>query len=470
MRNVAPISVGSVTLTALCGGLVFAASLLARTPFASPVFYPLPASPSAVAVADIDLDGDKDIVALAATRLRVFLNDGAGSFAARDQTGLWTHEAHDLTVADLDRDGDADLTVAMSGIGANGFPDGTGRLGVLFNGGDGVFAPAVLYDSPGSTFSVVSADLNGDGFQDVASTGNSFRASVFLNDGAGTLTRIGDFGNGYTSTSIKAGDLDFDGDVDLAFANPGISRISVLRNAGDGTFPSFAFYEAGDNCNDVVMADTDRDGDLDLVSANYYGRNVSVLTNRGDASFEPHVTYPAGVFPVDLINADFDGDQWADLAVADRDGNAVLVLLNNGNGTYATASTVAAGGRPTRVETGDLNGDERADLVVLNAGSLQIAVLLGSADGTDPPPPPPPPVEISLAVAGTTTKPRSVDLRWTGATAPTVVISRNGTAIAQTPNDGQFADSPAARGTYRYIVCQQGPDVCSNQVTVRFSK
>ena len=470
MRNVAPVSIGSITLTA-CGVLVFGALLSAQTPFASPVFYPVPASPAAVAVADVDLDGDKDIVALTASRLRVFLNDSSGSFAVRDQAGLWTHEAHDLTVADLDRDGDPDLTVAMSGIGTNGFPDGTGRLGVLFNRGDGVFAPAVLYNAPGSTFSVVSADLNGDGFQDVASTGNSFRASVFLNDGAGMLTRIGDFGNGYTSTSIKAGDLDVDGDVDLAFANPGISRITVLRNAGDGTFPSFASYEAGDNCNDVVMADTDRDGDLDLVSANYYSRNVSVLANRGDASFAPQVTYPAGIFPVDLISADFDGDQSVDLAVADRDGNAVLVLLNHGNGTYPEASAVAAGDEPTRVETGDLNGDQRADLVALNRGSLQIAVLLGSAGGTGPPPPPPPPaVTISLAVARTTTKPRSADLRWTGATAPTVVVIRNGTAIAETPNDGQFADFPAARGTYRYMTCQQGPDVCSNEVTVRFSK
>jgi hypothetical protein len=88
MRNVAPISVGSVGLAALCGVLVFGASLRARTPFASPVFYPVPESTSAVAVADVDLDGDKDIVGLTATRLRVFLNDGSGSFAARDQAGL----------------------------------------------------------------------------------------------------------------------------------------------------------------------------------------------------------------------------------------------------------------------------------------------------------------------------------------------------------------------------------------------
>ena len=471
MRDVVLVPVRSLALTTLCAVLLWAA-VRAQTTFESPVFFPVPASPSAVAVVNVDLDGDKDIVVLTASGIRVLVNDGSGSFAARDQGGLWTHIAHDVAAADLDRDGDADLTVAMSGIGVNGFPDGTGRVGVLFNRGDGVFAPAVLYNSPGSTFSVAAADLNGDGFQDVASTGNSFRASVFLNDGVGTLTRIGDFGNGYTSRAIKAGDLDGDRDIDLAFANPGISRISVLRNVGDGTFPSFAFYEAGDNCNDVVMADTDRDGDLDLASANYHSRNISVLANRADGSFAPQVVYPAGSFPVDLTEADFNGDQWPDLAVADRDANAVLILLNNGGGSYGTASAMAVGRGPIQVETGDLNGDQRPDLVVLNAGSQQLAVLFWSANGTAPPPPPPPPpaVQIVLTIAGQTAKPRSVDLRWTGATASSVTVTRDGTTIAETPNDGQFTDVLAARGTYVYSICQQGPAACSNQVTVRFPR
>ena len=174
----------------MSGSLVLAASSDAQVRFADPVFYATPASPSAVAVADVDGDGDRDILVLTRTALRLLVNDGSGSFTARDQVGLWSHEAHDVAVADLDRDGDPDLTVAMSGIGANGFPDGTGRVGVAFNRGDGLFAPAVLYSSPGSTLSVATADLNGDGFRDVASTGNSFRATVFLNDGAGTLTAL----------------------------------------------------------------------------------------------------------------------------------------------------------------------------------------------------------------------------------------------------------------------------------------
>jgi plastocyanin len=76
-----------------------------------------------------------------------------------------------------------------------------------------------------------------------------------------------------------------------------------------------------------------------------------------------------------------------------------------------------------------------------------------------------------LTVAGTTTKPtRTVDLRWTGATGSTVTINRNGSAIAQTANDGQFTNTLSAKGTYRYTVCEPQPLRCSNEVAVRFTK
>lgn len=112
--------------------MVLGAPSGASAGFDSPVFYTTATSPMAAAIADLDGDLDSDIAVVTAGALRILVNAGNGSFSARDQSGLWSHEAHDVTTADLDRDGDADLVVAMSGIAANGFPDGTGRIGVLF--------------------------------------------------------------------------------------------------------------------------------------------------------------------------------------------------------------------------------------------------------------------------------------------------------------------------------------------------
>jgi hypothetical protein len=219
------------------------------------------------------------------------------------------------------------------------------------------------------------------------------------------------------------------------------------------------------------MVDVDRDGDLDLATANYHSHDVAVLRNLGNGAFAPQAVFSAGSYPLDLTAADFDGDQWPDLAVADRDGNAVRLLTNNRSGAFPTASAVNAGAGPTRIQSGDFNTDLRPDLVVLRAASRQIAVLLGTDSAAPPPPPPPPPppsASIVLSVAGTTTRPlRKVDLRWNGATGPSVTLRRNGSAI-QTANDGQFTNTVPARGTYRYRVCQPSPVLCSNEVTVRF--
>jgi hypothetical protein len=439
------------------------------------MFLPTTPNPEAIQITDVDGDADQDLVVVHAQQLRVWSNNGAGAFSFFDQPGLWSHLAHDVAAGDFDRDGDQDLALAVSGLGSNGYPDGTGRVAVLFNQG-GRFAPAVLYDSPGSTHSITAADFNGDGAIDLASTGVSFRASIFLNDGRGGFSRIGDFGNGYTSTAIMAADFDADGDPDIAFANPGISQISVLINRNDGTFGNVVFYPCGDNCSAVIAADVDQDSDLDLVAANTYSHDVSVLRNNGLGTFAVQSRYRAGSAPRDLAALDVDSDGALDLVVADRDANVLVVLTNAGDGSFLPPVSLPVGSGPARVATGDLNRDSLLDVAVLDTGSLNVALLFGSTAPSEPPPSEPPPsepppgVEIELSVAVRSNKPRRVDLEWTGATTAAVSVRRNGSMLAQTANDGQFTDQPPDRGTYRYAICQDAPAACSNEVTVRFTK
>ena len=63
-----------------------------------------------------------------------------------------------------------------------------------------------------------------------------------------------------------------------------------------------------------------------------------------------------------------------------------------------------------------------------------------------------------------------VDLVWSGASASTVDIFRNGVRIVTTANDGVHTDNTGAKGTatYRYRVCNAGTTTCSNEVTVVF--
>lgn len=123
-----------------------------------------------------------------------------------------------------------------------------------------------------------------------------------------------------------------------------------------------------------------------------------------------------------------------------------MVLANAGDGSFGPPSAVSVGRAP-RIAAGHTSGDTSVDVAVLDTGSLDVAVF--GTNLPDSPPAPPPDVHITLSVAGQTNKPRSVDLRWSGATADAVSASRNGSVITVTENDGQFTNRPPERGTYR---------------------
>jgi hypothetical protein len=73
------------------------------------------------------------------------------------------------------------------------------------------------------------------------------------------------------------------------------------------------------------------------------------------------------------------------------------------------------------------------------------------------------------AVARTQGRKRVVDLRWSGATTPSVEVRRNGSVIGTTANDGAYTDNLGkVTGTFRYRISHPGGSPISNEVTVTF--
>lgn len=80
------------------------------------------------------------------------------------------------------------------------------------------------------------------------------------------------------------------------------------------------------------------------------------------------------------------------------------------------------------------------------------------------------PVAITLSATPRTARRKHyVDLAWSGATAATVEVRRNGTVVATTANDGAHTDNLGRQtGTFRYRVTHVGGTPASNEVTVTF--
>jgi subtilisin family serine protease len=96
--------------------------------------------------------------------------------------------------------------------------------------------------------------------------------------------------------------------------------------------------------------------------------------------------------------------------------------------------------------------------------------LFGSGGGGEEPPPPPP---SGFTLEGTGTKVQGrwrADLSWTGSSATSIDVFREGSRIATVSNSGSYTDQTNFRGggSLTYQVCEAGTGTCSNSVTIQF--
>ncbi len=242
--------------------------------------------------------------------------------------------------ADIDRDGDLDVLVASLGVL---FPNNAkiGSVVVLENQGNGRFVNRVLVDQ---------------------------------------IARVSD---------VRAGDLDGDGDLDLAVAEFGYNEGETrwLRNDGGWRFTSTVLQSLSGPIN-VEIVDLDKDGDLDIASlVSQEWEEVYAYVNDGKGRFTARLIWGS-------TNDDF-GSSWLTATDLDRDGD-IDFLYSNGDGfDYATG-----GGRPwhgvqwienngglvfTRRRIAEFSGASSPQPVDLDGdGDLDVAVVSAYNDWDNP--------------------------------------------------------------------------------------
>jgi hypothetical protein len=288
---------------------------------------------SHLALLDWNADGLDDVAVAgpSAGNLRVYLGTASGAFADSIEISTQvTGETKALEAIDADGDGASGLVMA-------------GTFGTLIARNRQLGMPVVDTLPGGASLDIVIADLNQDGFEDIAAVAaGDRRINLLRNMQNGTFALQGSFQQGSVA-KLSAADLDGDGDSDLLLAIDGndlsTPYTQLMLQQSDWNFvPGTAL--GASTASDLLSGDLNADGQLDIVTVNSAGvHQVYVGSAGGEYTLDAEQIVSPGMQTGTV--ADFNADNSLDLVLVGANASVLELHANNGVGRLGPGDTTA---------------------------------------------------------------------------------------------------------------------------------
>jgi hypothetical protein len=258
-------------------------------------------------IADMDGDGKQDIVtrSLSPNQIQIFFQDSISSYTRKTiDTDISSSEG--LEVGRLDSDSLPDITFTGHWLKSPSNPRTQSYIKLNIDSN---------YKDENQNTKEAIGDIDGDGLNDVILA----PAESFRNGGNASLAWYRNPGNTSSSNwtkntivasinnthTVKLGDMDNDGDLDVVTGTPWSNSVSsiavrVYYNNGSGSYGDAQVVESGKGLYSGVVYDIDSDGDLDIIGQDRYSSKSKpyVYENRLDRPTSPPKPRPVN----DLIN------------------------------------------------------------------------------------------------------------------------------------------------------------------------
>ena len=341
--------------------------------FSGPTNYNTPQRPDGVAIGNWDGVNGNDLAVATDNldKISILTNTGSGTFTGPVDifTGANTGPGF-IAAANFVGGPAIDLAVALQN---------SNSVMVLQGNGAGGFASVGTFPVGSNPRYIVARDFDGSGSMDMAVVnrdGNS--VTILMNTGgsfAASTVAVGD-----EPRAVAAGEFTGDGNLDLVVTNHRDRNISILAGNGAGGFAPAGtlLVNQATRPEGIIAGDLDGDGDDDVATATGDPDFVSVFLNNGGLG--ARIDYPSGGVGVgDLAAGDLDGDGDLDLVAVNEDSANMSVMANNGAGGFGAAQILTLGANPSHVAIGDLGGSSAMDIVATSRDSNFTTVYLNDA-------------------------------------------------------------------------------------------
>jgi hypothetical protein len=326
-----------------------------------------------VSVGDFNNDNIQDLLICnySANNISIKLGNGSGGFSGSTTVNITNPFA--ATIADFNGDGNQDFVVTSSL---------TTNATICLGNGTGGFPTTTNIAVGNDPAIVVAGDINNDGNMDLA-IANPANVNIRLGNGAGGFTSAANIIGG-TPYSLAFTDVNADQNLDLVIASnySGALKLGVATGNGNGNFngPSPVSI-TGTNLRSVVVNDFNEDGLSDIFTVNNGTNDYAAfaLNNFGQFSFAS--TGSTGTQPSYVASADFDGNGFMDVIYANTGSNTIQSRAGNGNANFQSAVTCGTGNGPQCIAVGDFNGDGIHDIATAYKVGNTTGIQLGLKNG-----------------------------------------------------------------------------------------
>jgi hypothetical protein len=128
---------------------------------------------------------------------------------------------------------------------------------------------------------------------------------------------------------VVAGDLNMDGDLDLAVVESGVSQVSMLLGNSLGGFSERTTIDVCPGPQSVAIGDMNNDGAADLVVGCMDSDTVQLWLQVKGGAFELTRWWTTGPRPVSVQVADLNVDGQLDIAWANQLGNSIGLVISH---------------------------------------------------------------------------------------------------------------------------------------------